>query len=250
MQVDGEEPSDLKFRSLPFTVETDEAEMIAIDYVAKGAGSAAAVADTNPQAPTTSQQQPEAEDKKGKKRADGQPAKQSPSTNGTSPALDTLTPEEQDSLATIQTRLNSVRMLQSRLQLLTSYLSTLPASYLSSNTSPLTPDSPSPIHLPHLRAIQALLTRLSLLSTSSPTALEAAQRAQSNDVSLTQLLSMLNHDVQALGELGRKFATVENARSARKKGAGAGGPMNFGDLGDDIMAAHARGMGGRGSSLS
>ena len=144
MQVDGEEPSDLKFRSLPFTVETDEAEMIAIDYVAKGAGSAAAVADTTPQAPATSQQQqPEAEDKKGKKRADGQSVKQSPSTNGTTPALDTLTPEEQDSLATIQTRLNSVRMLQSRLQLLTSYLSTLPASYLSSNSVP--PNSGLPV---------------------------------------------------------------------------------------------------------
>ena len=246
MQVDGEESSDLKFRPLPFTVETDEAEMIAIDYVAKGAGSAAAVTDT-PAQPSTTSQQPETEDKKGKKRADAQPSttsKPTSTTNGTAPSLDTLTNEEQDQIATIQTRLNSVRMLQSRLTLLTNFLSTLPPSYLSDQPTPLTPTSPSPAHLPHLRNIQALLTRLSLLSptttttslSSEPTPLESAQKSQSNDAALTQLLSIMNHDVQALGELDRRFATVENARSARKKGGGNQmGLGGLGDLGDEMM---------------
>ena len=262
MQVDGEESSDLKFRQLSYTVETDEAEMIAIDYVAKGAGSAAAVAEPTPQASTTAAaQQPDTEDKKGKKRADAPSnttTKPQTTTNGTSASLDTLTAEEQDQIATIQTRLNSVRMLQSRLQLLTEFLSTLPPSYLSDNPTPLTPSSPDPSHLPHLRNIQALLTRLSLLSPSTtsaqsaPTALESAQRAQSNDAALTQLLSILNHDVQALGELGRKFATVENARSAKKKGGGQGHGMGFGalgDLGEEMMSAGGGAGGGFGRGM-
>ena len=243
MQVDGDETSDLKFRPIPFTVETDEAEMIAIDYVAKGAGSAAAITDTPAQVSTTTQQ-PEAEDKKGKKRADAPASttsKSNQTTNGAAPSLDTLTNEEQDQIATIQTRLNSVRMLQSRLTVLTNFLSTLPPSYLSDQSAPLTPTSPSPSHLPHLRNIQGLLTRLSLLSPtttsipSAPTPLESAQQSQSNDAALTSLLSIINHDVQALSELGRKFTTVENARSAKKKGGNQMGFGGLGDLGDEMM---------------
>ena len=262
MQVDGEEISDLKFRPIPFTVETDEAEMIAIDYVAKGAGSAAAVTETPAQSSSTTQQ-PETEDKKGKKRADVQSvttSKAMSTANGTVSSLDTLTNEEQDQLATIQTRLNSVRMLQSRLDLLTNFLSTLPPSYLSDQSTPLTSTSPSPTHLPHLRNIQALLTRLSLLSptitsptSSAPTALESAQSSQSNDAALTQLLSILNHDVQALGELGRKFATVENTRSAKKRSGNQVHGMGFGglgDLGDEMMqSSSGDGRFGRGTGF-
>jgi COP9 signalosome complex subunit 6 len=269
MQVDGEESSDIKFRVIPYTVETDEAEMIAIDYVAKGAGSAAAVADsdTNASSSTTAQQQPQSpsDDKKGKKRAEAESSSTSQpmSTTPTDPppTLDTLTSEEQDQIATIQTRLNSVKMLQSRLNLLTKFLSSLPASYLTSQSIPLTPTSPNPAHLPHLRNIQALLTRLSLLtpspspssSSSDPTPLESASKAQSNDVALTQLLAILNHDVQALSELGRKFAAVDSARSAKKKNAstaGGLGNVGFGGLGDlmgdDFGVPTAMGGGGQG----
>src|SRR5271170_4786620 len=45
MQVDGEDAHHLEFRILPYIVETDETEMIAIDYIAKGAGNAIAVAE-------------------------------------------------------------------------------------------------------------------------------------------------------------------------------------------------------------
>lgn len=44
MQGDGQEGHlELKFREVPYSVETGEAEMIGVDYVAKGAGNAAAV---------------------------------------------------------------------------------------------------------------------------------------------------------------------------------------------------------------
>ena len=46
MQIDGEDPKDgleLKFRELPYEVATGEAEMISVDFVARGGGSATAV---------------------------------------------------------------------------------------------------------------------------------------------------------------------------------------------------------------
>lgn len=44
MEIDGAEaPLDLKFRELPYSVETGEAEMISVDFVARGGGNATAI---------------------------------------------------------------------------------------------------------------------------------------------------------------------------------------------------------------
>ena len=44
MEIDGAEaPMALKFRELPYSVETGEAEMIAVDFVARGGGNASAI---------------------------------------------------------------------------------------------------------------------------------------------------------------------------------------------------------------
>ncbi|KAK4939302.1 hypothetical protein LTR10_020391 [Elasticomyces elasticus] len=227
MQVDGQESSDIKFRHLPYTIDTDETEMIAIDYVAKGAGSAIAVDDSASQEPSTKPAETTPPDKKGKKRADLPPDSTSPeTTNGVADTNYALSPEEQDQVANVTTRLNSVKMLQSRISLLRSFIQTLPPSYITDQESAaITPTNPDPSHLPHLRNIQALLTRLSLLtlvdSASSAQPLAAASRAQSNDVALASMLALLGQDIQALSELGRKFSTVESSRGAKSKhGAG------------------------------
>ena len=47
MDVDGQDaPLEIKFRELPYTVETEEAEMIGVDFVARGGGNATAVDST------------------------------------------------------------------------------------------------------------------------------------------------------------------------------------------------------------
>ncbi|EXJ86417.1 hypothetical protein A1O3_03368 [Capronia epimyces CBS 606.96] len=242
MQVDGEESSAIKFRQLPYTIDTDETEMIAIDYVAKGAGSAAAMGEGVPNesttVPKTAEQVPT--DKKGKQRADStSEVSGQKEPNGAEETSSSLTPEEEDQIANITTRLNSVKMLQTRISLLRSFVQSLPPSYISDqNSAPLTPTSPEPSHLPHLRNIQALLTRLSLLtpvdSASSMQPLAAASRAQSNDVALANMLSLIGQDIQALSELGRKFATVEGIRGHKvkqggTKGAGTGVGVDEGD---------------------
>ena len=44
MEIDGAEaPLDLKFREIPYSVETGEAEMIGVDFVARGGGNATAI---------------------------------------------------------------------------------------------------------------------------------------------------------------------------------------------------------------
>lgn len=259
MQIDGEDTSGLRFRPIPYTIETDETEMIAVDYVAKGGGNAAAATDADAEV-TLSPEAKERAEKKGKRRAD-EPPEAKKATNGTTSA-NTLTSEEEDQIASMTTRLNSVRMLQSRLSLLSTFISSLSPSNLSDPNSGTNIDQ---AHLPHLRNIKALITRLSLLTPHSNTStplpststapfsqpqtdpLTHAQQAQTNDVTLSSLLSLLGQDVQGLSELGRKFAIVENAKQnkGKKMGGGGGGGggmgMNFpgfgggGGGGDDSL---------------
>lgn len=221
MQVDSEIAS-LLFRQIPYSVDTDETEMIAINYVAKGAGSAAA-ADSAERA--VSPGVAERAEKKGKKKADTGSDIKAPSTNGTNEISSTLTPEEEDQIAGLTTRLNSVRMLQSRLSLLSSFLQQQTPSYLSDSSLALTASSPDQAQLTHLRNIQALLTRLNLLtpkaSATTTDTLLAASRAQANDVQLSQLLALLGQDIQGLGEMGRKFATVDAAKQIKKGNKGS-----------------------------
>ncbi|KAK5194099.1 hypothetical protein LTR92_006439 [Exophiala xenobiotica] len=230
MQVDGQELTGIKFSHLPYTIDTDETEMIAIDYVAKGAGSAAVVGESQAQSTESSTKpaEPTSTDMKGKRRADLLEPTDKHEANDLDDTFSALTPEEEDQVANMTTRLNSVKMLQSRISLLRGFIQTLPPSYITDQDSvAITPTSPDPADLPHLRNIQALITRLSLLtpvdSASSSQPLAAASQYQSNDVALVNMLSLLGQDIQALSELGRKFATVENTRSsAKSKHAGAG----------------------------
>ncbi|OAP56763.1 hypothetical protein AYL99_08875 [Fonsecaea erecta] len=242
MQIDAEEKSVPRFRPLPYTIETDETEMIAIDYVAKGAGGAVTIDDAPSEEPASGPVESPQSDRKGKMRADpGPEVLDVQGTNGAEELLKALTPEEEDHIAGMTTRLNGVKMLQSRLELLRTFIQSLPPSCISAlgintETIPLTATTPDLPHVPHLRNIQALLTRLSLLTP--PTAstqenpLASASLAQSNDVSLVSLLALLGQDIQAFSELGRKAVTVEANKSHSKgkqqqgggpKGAGGGG---------------------------
>ena len=222
MQVDDDGAGSLLFRPIPYAVDTDETEMIAINYVAKGAGNAATSGSVER---AVSPGAAERADKKGKKKADASLDTGASNTNGTKESSNMLSLEEEDQIAGLTTRLNSVRMLQSRLSLLSKFLQQQKPSYLSDTSLPLTASAPDPAQLPHLRNIQALLTRLNLLtpkaSATTVDTLLSASHAQSNDVQLSQLLALLGEDIQSMGEMGRKFAAVESAKQ-NKKGAKGG----------------------------
>lgn len=121
-------------------------------------------------------------------------------------------------------------MLHSRIQLLRSYLSSLPPSYLTGAPPPEptseTASQPQPeINHVILRSIQALINRLPLLVPAERGAFEQEVLAEKNDVSLVALLGSLSRSVKDARELGRKFGIVDQARASAKK---------MGVVGDDF----------------
>lgn len=247
MEIDGAEaPLDLKFRELPYGVETGEAEMISVDFVARGGGNATAI--DSP-----------AKDSKGQasQKAVGQVDKKGKAVDRESKAVDDsslLSSEDEELIASLTARANAVKMLHARIQLLKAYLTSLPPSYLTTTattddppsepTTPPTDTAISELNHPLLRSTLALLSRLPLLlppehhSTSRQETL-----AQKSDVELVSLLGTLGKSVKEAREMGRKFGIVEGA----SKGKGRGGYGGMGGVAmDDMWAQGPSGDGGLG----
>ncbi|QQK43372.1 COP9 signalosome subunit 6 (CsnF), putative [Penicillium digitatum] len=178
MQVDGEQPVlNIRFRELPYSVETGESEMIGIDTIK---------------------------------------TEQTESNKQTSQIE--LSQEEEELIASLSTRLNAVRTLETRVSLIKSYLSSLSEADFSSDRSK---DNTSATKLSHpiLRNVNSLLSHLSILSPSEQSTFATEVLSQSNDVLLISLLGQLGNNVKAMRELGRKSAVVQTARhvaTARK----------------------------------
>ena len=262
----------LRFQELPYTIETGEAEMISVDFVAKGGANAAAVEDSvandvgKPPTPTKEGKgkgKAAATKKNTQASADGQ-------TNGTKADL-ILSPEDEDHIASLTAKANAIRMLQQRILLLRSYLQSLPPSYLtppsdaqSANPS-ATQSIPADLNLDHqiLRQISSLLARLPLLSATAapaPTNNDASAPSQipasdytteslrlSSDVALTSLLGALGTTLSTTQKMGRKAAVFESARTtANRERDALGGKGRNGAVAD--FAGNGYGEEGMGSS--
>ncbi|GLA50538.1 hypothetical protein AnigIFM63604_006832 [Aspergillus niger] len=184
MQVDGEEQSlTIRFRELPYSVETGEAEMIGVDTVARTARNAAA--DTQGTASLT------------KQSAGKEPSKDQ---------SEVLSPEEEELIASLTTRLNAIKTLESRISLIKSYVASI------STSDPETPNSTTTLSHPILRNTNALLSHLSLLTPDEQSAFTAEAIAQSNDVHLVSLLGQLGQSISAMRELGKRTALMNSVR--------------------------------------
>ncbi|KAK5789245.1 hypothetical protein VI817_008369 [Penicillium citrinum] len=186
MQVDGEERAlNIRFRELPYSVETGEAEMIGVDTIAKGSGTASWTEPTVQGLTKT--------DKNKKESSQAE-----------------LTQEEEELIANLNTRLNAIRALESRISLIKSYVS----SVTESNDSPST-SSP---HLSHtiIRNINSLIAHLSILSPRDQDAFKSEVLSQNNDVKLVSLLGQMGESVKAMRELGRKSAIVQGGRQTNQ----------------------------------
>ncbi|KAL9611225.1 MAG: hypothetical protein Q9167_004108 [Letrouitia subvulpina] len=230
MELDGQEgPLDLRFREVPYSVETGEAEMISVDFVARGGGNATSI-DTSPKKASNGQASQEAVGEVSAQEAGSH--KEAKALNDSS----TLSSEDEELIASLTARANAVRMLHTRLQLIKSYLTHLPPSYLNSSSNPRTPHTE--INHPILRSIQALVNRLPLLLPADLDAFEQERMAEKSDVALVELLGSLANSITEVAEMGRKFAIVEGKRRTKRSkaggtGAGGGGPFgsNFVDIG-------------------
>ncbi len=151
----------VKLRQIAYTVETEEAEMISIDFVARGAANATATAAAavgavgavgaadapadGPSATTAAAGRDRAVAIGANNRKRRLVAVHGASGSATSETAPTgsavtaaaaagtsyLSPDEEELIATLTTRANAIRMLHARLQLLIKYVASLPADALA-----------------------------------------------------------------------------------------------------------------------
>ncbi|RYP41736.1 hypothetical protein DL767_000752 [Monosporascus sp. MG133] len=207
---DGEPPLKLKFRELPYSVETGEAEMISMDFIARGAGTATVVEPREQKQPS--------EDAKGK-----QPERKVEEEAEADEYV--LSRDDEEMIAALTAKLNAVKMLQSRINLLTTYLERLPPSYLTTNNPPgvegaESNTSGSPHTIPShtiLRSVQALVNRLSLIVPSNTEAFEQEMLSEANDVHLMGLLNDVMQSMTEVRGIGKKFEVVDGAKNHNRK---------------------------------
>ena len=212
---DGEPQLGLRFKELPYTIETGEAEMISVDFVARGGGNATAV-DGSVKGTSTS----ESAKGKGKTRA-AQKSDDSEASAGKSEDQHILSREDEELIASLTAKANAIKMLRGRIDLISVYLRNLPPSYISSTVPEgVEPDDQkyTPVNHSVLRSIQALLTRLSLLIPADSAAFEQELLSEQNDVNLVSLLSTMTNSIKELREIGKKSIVIENGKNSKNKG--------------------------------
>jgi COP9 signalosome complex subunit 6 len=231
--TDGEPQMGLRFKELPYTVETGEAEMISVDFVARGGGNATAVDGTVKVTPTQDDLKGKGKTRAAKKAED----QETGAAKGEDQHI--LSREDEELIASLTAKANAIKMLRSRINLISVYLRNLPPSYISSTVSEgVEPDDQkyTPVNHSVLRSIQALLTRLSLLIPADSAAFEQELLSEQNDVNLVTLLSTITNSIKEVREIGKKSVIIESGKASKGKGAqgiweGQGsGVVGVGDL--------------------
>ncbi|KAG0646763.1 COP9 signalosome complex subunit 6 [Hyphodiscus hymeniophilus] len=216
----------LKFKELPYSVETGEAEMISVDFVARGGGNATAVDSTQAKVKP-------AEDVKGKGKSRAENVKAEDD-----PKKDFLSREDEESIASLTAKANAIKMLHARINLIAVYLQKLPPSYLDDSNPEGVETNPkkyTPVNHAVLRSIQALLSRLSLLIPADSTAFQQELMSEQNDVNLVSLLGTMTQSIRDAREMGKKFSVVESGKhikSSLNRSMDGGAGFNMGGVGD------------------
>lgn len=159
-------------------------------------------------------------------------------------------------IASLTSKSNAIKMLHQRIGLIQSYLSSLPPSYLSDPSIPVSsPNGAEQINHTLLRNVSALLSRLPLLSPptassssvsatdpipapNTVTSLSRASVQEQSDVHLVSLLSSLTRTISDARDFGGKYSVVTRARQDGKmrsmlKGDGSGVGAGFSRRGGD-----------------
>ncbi|WPH02966.1 Hypothetical protein R9X50_00583800 [Acrodontium crateriforme] len=219
-ELEGEKMS-LRFRELTFEVETGEAEMIGVDFVAKGGGNATSVAKNSSVKGEAGSSQAQ-KVSKGKSKAK---EKDEDDMDGSGSFVSVLSPEDEELIATLTAKANAIKMLNQRINLIRSYLTSLPASYLSDSSSTQTPAENTNYRL--LRSVKAMLSRLPLLASPIPDSdtltkqdtsnIKTAADQEKQDVHLTSLLAALTRSVAEAQAMGSKFAIVQREKQNKER---------------------------------
>ncbi len=204
--------SKVRLYELPYSVETSDAEMISMDFVARGAANAAAVESREKKAPAVEG------DAKGKRRVI--------EAETPAPLEDVLSREDMELVSTLTTKANAIKMLHSRIELIIKYLENLPPSYLSGDGQAAAAQeqqagqqytTPSNTIL---RSIQALVNRLDLVNQSVTETFKEESLSEANNVHLVTLLGDIMESVGQIREVGRKFSIVDAIRHSKNPSRG------------------------------
>ncbi|CCU77764.1 putative COP9 signalosome subunit 6 [Blumeria hordei DH14] len=200
----------LKYRELPFSLESDEVEMIGVDFVARGGGNATAVCNSQRKPRSRSNDRGATERKSsGEKEKD---------LDQIEKIEDILSREDEELISTLTAKSNAIRILLSRIKLLSIYLEKLP-TYNTSKTSLQMSESMGNKHTVAnhivLRSIQALLSRLALLVPADGTSFQQEMISEQND---------------GVKEAGMKYSIIQS-KSPHKNSNNWGGSSKPGALG-------------------
>lgn len=203
---DSDPPLKLKFRELQYTVEAGTAEMISMDFVARGGGNATAV---EPKERRQATPTGVAEDARESKRR----IVSVPADADAAPEF-VLTREEEEMISALTAKANAIKMLQSRIQVIREYLGQLPETFKAGDhaipqMTEAGPHAAAPSYI-ILRQIQALVSRLEVLVPSDEKAFQEELLREKNDVNIISLLNGIVQGTQGAREIGRKFQVIES----------------------------------------
>ncbi|PNP38637.1 hypothetical protein TGAMA5MH_09363 [Trichoderma gamsii] len=218
---DGENLLKLKFREVPYSVETDETEMISMNYVASGGGNATASAPASAAKDERPARSIESNGK-GKRRLVESEVDEKKDELLDDAAV--LTREEDEMLASLTAKANAIKMLHSRIQLITAYLERLPPSFTTGASQEESMDTDSNNTTPSsnvLRQIQALISRLDLVIPSDKEAFEKEVQSETNNVNLVGLLNSIMQGVNQARDVGKKFHAIESGKHAAARRGGS-----------------------------
>lgn len=215
------EQSEMRFRELSFEVETGDAEMIGVDFVAKGGGNATAVQGVQ----TAAEHSAKDKKAKGKGKAETKDDKDDDESDGA--VTNVLSREDDELIASLTAKSNAIKMLNQRVNLIRSYLTSLPESYLTDANSTTLPADGT--NYPLLRNVNSLMSRLPLLTpptaapatngtheAAAPSLHQTASREQ-QDVHLTSLLAALTRSVSETQTLASRFHSVQRERTMKDR---------------------------------
>ncbi|KAF1828894.1 hypothetical protein BDW02DRAFT_634852 [Decorospora gaudefroyi] len=230
MDIDGAvQAKSIKFRELVYSIETGEAEMISVDFVARGGGNATAV-EGSADSGASKAESPKAEEGTGKKNTRGKQKEKEKDAPIDESLI--LTADDDEILSSLTAKMNAIRMLGRRISLLRAYLDALPPSYLSDPSLPInaTPATQYPLPLDHsiLRSVSAMLARVNILAPPDSVAFTLESQQEASDVQLVNLLSSITNSVSAVKDLGRKSSIVEHGKNQGKNRMGATGGYSGG----------------------
>ncbi|PHH60948.1 hypothetical protein CDD81_1005 [Ophiocordyceps australis] len=221
----------IKLREVPYTVETDETEMICMNYIT-AAGHASSATAAKSDKPGLSVES----NGKGKRRL--VESENELAQVASHSAIDdySLSRDEEETLASLTTKANAIKMLYARIRLISTYLKRLPPSFVHGSDSIDTDVEHSVPSLTILRQIQALVWRLGLVIPSNKQqAFDFEMTKERNDVELINLLSAVMQGVSQAAQVGRKFSIVESARPSNRRAQqdyAASSPYNMPGSGD------------------